>query len=125
MFSSIALADDPTSAAPITTPTLGGALPMLLVILVFYVLIIRPNQKKLKEHDQMVKGLRRGDKIVTAGGVVGVISKVEDDNMLLVEIAEGVQIRVVRETIANVLNKTVANDNKADKNSDKEKSTGK
>lgn len=89
-------------------------MPLLLIIVVFYFLIIRPNQKKIKEHDDMVKNLRRGDKVVTAGGVVGVISKIEDDNIIILEVAENVKIRVLRDTISTVMAKTVANDNKAD-----------
>lgn len=64
----------------------------------------------------MIKSLKRGDKVVTAGGVLGVIQKIEDDNILVVEIAPEVKIRVMQDTISVVLNKTpIANDNKADK----------
>ncbi len=115
LFTSTALAaDTATSAVAGAAPTLGGALPMLLIIIVFYFLIIRPNQKKIRDHEEMTKALRRGDKVVTAGGVIGVISKVEDDNILVLEIAENVKVRVLRGTISEVVNKNIANDNKAE-----------
>ena len=89
-------------------------MPILPIILVIYFLIIRPQQKKLGEHDKLIKGLNKGDKIVTAGGIVGVIHKVDDD-ILVLEIAPDVRIRVVRDTISHVVTRTtVANDNKSD-----------
>jgi preprotein translocase subunit YajC len=89
-------------------------MPILPIILVIYFLIIRPQQKKMSEHDKLVKGLARGDKIVTAGGVVGVIHKVDDD-IIVLEIAPDVRIRVVRDTISHIVSKVgVANDNKSD-----------
>jgi len=72
-----------------------------------YFLLIRPQQKKLKEHQEMVAALRRGDQIITQGGVMGKVTKVKDDsNEIEVQIAEGVNVRVVRSTIATVVNKT-------------------
>ncbi|HEU5048126.1 MAG TPA: preprotein translocase subunit YajC [Rickettsiales bacterium] len=131
MFVSTALAADPadTAASGGIPQLMSGALPMILIMVVFYFLLIRPNQQKIKEHDTMVKALRRGDKIVTSGGIIGTISKVEDDNIVVLEIAENVKVRVMRDTISHVLTKTIANDNKAeDKNSGSkltEKSGGK
>lgn len=113
-FSDASAADAVTSAANGMAPMMNGAAPLLFIVLVFYFLIIRPNQKKIKDHEDMVKALRRGDKVVTAGGVIGVISKIEDDNVLVLEIADEVKVRVVRDTISHVLTKTIANDNKAD-----------
>jgi preprotein translocase subunit YajC len=71
-----------------------------------YFLMIRPQQKKMKEHKTMVDGLRRGDQVVTQGGLIGKISKVKEDNEIEVEIAEGTKVRVVRSTIVQLLNKT-------------------
>ncbi|MEI6730070.1 MAG: preprotein translocase subunit YajC [Pseudomonadota bacterium] len=94
---------------------ISSILPMLLIALVFYVLIIRPNQNKIKSHENMVKDLRRGDKVVTGGGVIGTVIKIEDDNIVVVEIAPEVKIKVIRDTISNVISKApIANDNKAD-----------
>jgi preprotein translocase subunit YajC len=71
-----------------------------------YFLLIRPQQKKLKEHKAMIGALRRGDQVVTQGGLIGKVSKVKDDSEIEVELAEGVKVRVVRATIAQVLSKT-------------------
>lgn len=79
---------------------------LLLIFGIMYFLLIRPQQKKLKEHQTMLAGLRRGDQIVTQGGVKGKVVKVKDDNEVEVEIADGVNVRVVKATIASVLNKT-------------------
>lgn len=80
---------------------------LLLIFGIMYFLLIRPQQKKLKDHQTMLSGLRRGDQIITQGGVVGKIVKVKDDsNEVEVEIAKGVNVRVVKSTIATVMNKT-------------------
>ncbi|NHX27675.1 preprotein translocase subunit YajC [Escherichia coli] len=88
----------------------GGALtsfaPLLLIFAIMYFLMIRPQQKKMKEHKAMVEALRRGDQVVTAGGLIGKVSKVKDDTEVEVELADGVKVRVVRSTIAQVMNKT-------------------
>jgi preprotein translocase subunit YajC len=77
-----------------------------LIFLIFYFLLIRPQQKKMKEHRAMVDALRRGDQVVTSGGIVGKVSKVQEDNMVEVEIADGVKVKVIKHTITQVLNKT-------------------
>lgn len=116
MFIASAFAADTVSATiPAMSPVASGALPMLMIVLVFYIFVIRPSQKKIKDHEGMIKALRRGDKVVTAGGVIGVISKLEDDNVIVLEIADNVKIRVVRDTISTVMTKMpIANDNKAE-----------
>ncbi|MGI1663612.1 preprotein translocase subunit YajC [Palleronia sp. KMU-117] len=80
--------------------------PLILIFAIMYFLLIRPQQKKIKEHQKMVQALRRGDQIVTQGGLIGKVSKVKEDGELEVEIAEGVKVRVVRNTVAQVLSKT-------------------
>ena len=89
----------------------GGAiaqfLPLILIFAIMYFLLIRPQQKKMKQHQAMVEAVRRGDQVVTQGGLIGKVSKVkEGDNEIEVEIAEGVKVRVVKSTVAQVLNKT-------------------
>ena len=93
----------------------GGAfasfIPLILIFAIMYFLLIRPQQKKVKEHQKMVEALRRGDQVVTQGGVIGKVSKVKEpaDGQpaeVEVEIADGVKVRVVRNTVAQVLNKT-------------------
>ncbi|MBN2760920.1 MAG: preprotein translocase subunit YajC [Rhodobacteraceae bacterium] len=81
-------------------------IPFVLIFVIMYFLLIRPQQKKLKEHQNMVSNLRRGDQIVTQGGIVGKISKVKEDGEVEVEIAEGVRVRVIKQTIASVISKT-------------------
>ena len=71
-----------------------------------YFLLIRPQQKRVKDHKKMVETLRRGDQVVTAGGLVGKVVKVREDDELEVELTEGVKVRVVRSTIAQVRSKT-------------------
>jgi preprotein translocase subunit YajC len=84
----------------------GQFLPLILIFAIMYLLLIRPQQKKMKEHQRMVEGLRRGDQVVTQGGLIGKVAKVKDDNEIEVELAEGVKVRVVKSTIAQVLSKT-------------------
>jgi preprotein translocase subunit YajC len=116
MFISKAFAQAAESAAPIVGDTAAPVagmpgiwaqiMPLLLIFLVFYFLLIRPQQKKLKAHVDMVAALRRGDKVVLGGGMIGTISRIVDDKELLVEIAPGIEVKVVRSTIADVVNKT-------------------
>lgn len=81
-------------------------LPIVLIFVVFYFLLIRPQQKKMKQHKAMVEALRRGDKVVTGGGLIGSVSKVINDNEIQVELAENVKVRVLRHTIQDVMSKT-------------------
>ncbi len=81
-------------------------LPLILIFAIMYFLLIRPQQKKVKEHAAMVAAVRRGDIIITQGGVVGKVVKVKDDNEVEVEIAENVKVRVIKSTIASVTSKT-------------------
>ena len=80
--------------------------PLILIFGIMYFLLIRPQQKKVKEHAAMVGALRRGDQVVTQGGLIGKVTKVKDDNEIEVELSEGVKVRVVQSTIAQVLSKT-------------------
>ena len=92
----------------------GGAdlftsfLPIILIFVVFYFLLIRPQQKKVKQHRDMVQALRRGDKIVTAGGLIGTVTKVVSDTEVQLELAEGVRVRAMRHTIQDVMSRTEA-----------------
>lgn len=96
--------------AQAAAPT-GGAggieafLPLILIFVVFYFLLIRPQQKRQKQHKEMLGNLRRGDKVVTGGGIIGIVSKLVSDTEVTVEIAEGVRVRVLRNAIQDVLTK--------------------
>ncbi len=81
-------------------------LPLILIFVVFYFLLIRPQQKRQKEHKAMVAALKRGDRVVTAGGLYGTVSKIIDDAEMEVEIAEGVKVRMLRGTVQDVVAKT-------------------
>ncbi len=86
----------------------GGAgaiaqfIPLILIFVIMYFLILRPQQKRMKEQRNMIAELKRGDQVVTQGGIIGKITDVKDDEVT-VEIAQGVKIRVVRATIAQVV----------------------
>ena len=80
--------------------------PLILIFAIMYFLLIRPQQKKVKEHQAMVGAVRRGDQVVTQGGLIGKVTKVKEDNELEVEIADGVMVRVVESTLADVRSKT-------------------
>jgi preprotein translocase subunit YajC len=81
-------------------------LPLVLIFVVFYFLLIRPQQKRAKNHRNMLAAVMRGDKVVTGGGIMGVVTKVVNDEELAVEIAEGVKIRVQRALLASVQSKS-------------------
>ena len=83
----------------------GFLLPIVLIFVVFYFLLIRPQQKKAKEHRGMVGAVKRGDQVVTAGGIKGKITKVGEEGWITVQIAPDVRIEVVRATLADVLTK--------------------
>lgn len=86
--------------------SLGGFVPIILIFAIMYFLMIRPQQKKMKDHRAMVAALRKGDQVVTQGGVIGKVTKVKDDGEVEVEIAADVKVRVLQNTITQVLNKT-------------------
>ncbi|NHF74184.1 preprotein translocase subunit YajC [Paracoccus xiamenensis] len=89
----------------------GGAgaiaqfIPLILIFVIMYFLILRPQQKRMKDHRNMVSALKRGDQVVTQGGLIGKVTDVKDDE-ITVEIAQGVKVRVVRATIAQVVTQT-------------------
>ncbi|MBZ0149136.1 MAG: preprotein translocase subunit YajC [Pseudorhodoplanes sp.] len=81
---------------------LVSLLPFILIFVIMYFLILRPQQKRVKMHQEMVKNLRRGDTVVTSGGLIGKVTKVVDDEQIEVELAEGFKIRQMRQMIAEV-----------------------
>lgn len=103
-------------AAGGTTDMLTSLLPLVLIFVVFYFLLIRPQQKKMKEHKAMIEAVRRGDVVTTSGGIVGKVTKVQEDGLVQIEIAEGVKVKVVKGTISEVRSKggDVEDDDKSD-----------
>lgn len=91
-------------------PAGGGIIEMVimlaLIVGIFYFLLIRPQQKRMKQHKEMVENLRRGDRVVTAGGIIGSVVKAGDEEEIVVEIADNVRVQVQKSTIQNVLSKS-------------------
>ena len=81
---------------------MGAFLPLILIFGVFYILLIRPQQKKVKKHREMINNLKRGDKIITSGGIIGKITKVNENKELLVQISEGVEIKLAQGMISEI-----------------------
>jgi len=77
-------------------------LPLILIVVIMYFLVLRPQQQRVKKHQQMVKALRRGDSVVTNGGLLGKVTKVVDDDQIEVEIADGVRVRQMRSMVSEV-----------------------
>ncbi len=93
--------------APEVTSSLMSFLPLIIIFIIFYFLIIRPQQKKIKEHQKMINSIKRGDKIATTGGIIGNVIKVDTaKSILTVEIADNVQIKVLRSSVAEIMNRS-------------------
>jgi preprotein translocase subunit YajC len=90
-----------TSAMP-STDVLIQFVPFVLIFVIMWFLIIRPQQRKVRAHQELIKGVRRGDTVVTSGGLIGRVTKVTDDPEIEVEIADGVRVKLVRAMIADV-----------------------
>jgi len=117
MFISPAFAQDAAGAG-------GGfasMLPLVLIFVVFYFLLIRPQQKKMKQHKDMLEAIRRGDKVVCGGGIIGTVTKVNSDDELTMEIAEGVKVKVRRSLVAEIVSKTEPADSGSDAKSEDKK----
>ena len=80
-------------------------IPLILIFVIFYFFLIRPQQKRVKEHKEMVKNLKRGDEVITSGGIIGKVDRVFEDDRLELEISDGVKVQVIRNTIQGHLKK--------------------
>ena len=85
---------------------LESFIPIILIFVIMYFLLIRPQQKKIKEHKIMVEGIRRGDQVLTQGGIIGKITKVKEGEEVEVEIAPSVKVTLIKSTLVNVINKS-------------------
>jgi preprotein translocase subunit YajC len=83
-------------------PFISTMVPLVLLFGIFYFLLIRPQQQRVKAHQQLVESVKRGDTVVTAGGLIGKVAKVKDDGEIMVEIADNVQVRVLKSTLSEV-----------------------
>lgn len=93
-----------SSVATSTSSIFTSMAPLLIIIVVFYFLVIRPQQKKIKSHQELVNNLKKGDKILTAGGIIGTVFKLEPENgILIVEIAKDIKIKIKSDTISQVI----------------------
>jgi preprotein translocase subunit YajC len=83
-------------------PFISTMVPLVLLFGIFYFLLIRPQQQRIKSHQQLVESVKRGDTVVTGGGLIGKVAKVKDDGEIMVEIADNVQVRVLKSTLSEV-----------------------
>ena len=87
---------------------IGQFIPLILIFVIFYFFLIRPQQKKVKEHKLMVEGLKRGDKVITTGGIIGSVERIIDNEKVEVKISENVSVEIVRASgIQSLVNNTV------------------
>lgn len=89
--------------------------PWIMIFVIFYFLMIRPQQQRAKQQREMIDNVRRGDTVVTAGGIVGRVAKVKDDGEIMLEIADNTQVRVLKSTLSDVRSKGQPADAKTDK----------
>jgi preprotein translocase subunit YajC len=114
MFSSAVYAQDGAGLVP--TGGLIDFLPIVAIVVVFWFLILRPQNKKMKDHREMVNNVSRGDTVVTAGGLIGKVAKVKDDNEIEIDLTKDVRVRVIKSTLTEVRSKNqpVKTDSKTD-----------
>ena len=80
-------------------------IPLILIFVIFYFFLIRPQQKRVKDHKAMVESLKRGDEVITSGGIIGVVDRVMEDDRIEVIIGEGTKVQIIRSTITSLLKK--------------------
>ena len=82
-------------------------IPLVLIFVIFYFFLIRPQQKRVREHKEMVKNLKRGDEVITSGGIIGKVDRVYEDDKLEIEISDGVKVNIIKNTVQSHLKKEV------------------
>ena len=80
-------------------------IPLILIFVIFYFFLIRPQQKRVKDHKNMVESLKRGDEVITSGGIIGVVDRIMEDDRIEVIIGEGTKVQIIRSTITSLLKK--------------------
>ena len=83
-------------------------IPLILIFVIFYFFLIRPQQKRVKEHKEMVNSLKRGDEIITSGGIIGIVDRVMEDDRIEVLLGDNVKVQIIKSTITSMLKKTEA-----------------
>ncbi len=104
--------------------SIGAFLPLILIFGVFYILLIRPQQKKVKAHREMLNNLRRGDKIITSGGIIGTVNKVADNRELQVQVSDDVEIKIAPGMVADLYTSTEPEKKQPAKENQNEKKGG-
>ena len=84
---------------------IGQFIPLILIFVIFYFFLIRPQQKRVKEHKAMVQGLKRGDEIITSGGIIGTVDRVLEDDRIEVTLADNVKVQIIKNTVTSLLKK--------------------
>ena len=80
-------------------------IPLILIFIIFYFFLIRPQQKRVKDHRAMVQGLKRGDEVITSGGIIGIVDKVHEDDKIDVMLSDNVKVQIIKSTITSLLKK--------------------
>ena len=94
-----------TAGASGTQNLIGTIVPLILIFVVFYFLLIRPQQKRVKDHKTMVESLKRGDEVITSGGIIGTVDRVMEDDRIEVILADNVKVQIIKTTITSLLKK--------------------
>ena len=84
---------------------IGQFIPLILIFVIFYFFLIRPQQKRVKDHKAMVESLKRGDEVITSGGIIGIVDRVMEDDRIEVTIGENIKVQIIRSTITSLLKK--------------------
>ncbi len=92
---------------------LANLMPIILMVVILYFLVIRPQSKKAKEHKEMVNSLKKGDKVVTSGGMIATVAKITDDNEIMISIAKGVDISVLKNSVTQTISKEISTPKKS------------
>ena len=82
-------------------------IPLILIFVIFYFFLIRPQQKRVKDHRLMVQNLKRGDEVITSGGIIGIVDKVHDDDKIDVTLCDNVKVQIIKSTITSLLKKEI------------------
>ena len=84
-------------------------IPLILIFVIFYFFLIRPQQKRVKDHRAMVQGLKRGDEVITSGGIIGIVDKVHEDDKIDVNLGDNIKVQIIKSTITSLLKKETTN----------------
>ena len=82
-------------------------IPLILIFVIFYFFLIRPQQKRVKEHKSMVESLKRGDEVITSGGIIGIVERVMEDDRIEVDLGDNIKVQIIRSTITSLLKKEI------------------